>query len=164
MGNPVAVGICTPLGYLTASALIPPHQPSPSRPQHLANTFTTMTKSKPQSAPRPAPKWQLVSWQKKDEQYARIPPAWRLQSLPSAKVTNYMDIPRQCGILTKEELEITENYDATALADAIRSRKLKCIDVTRAFCKVHSRRKSPSPLLTLIMCRGPPSHSNSQIA
>jgi amidase len=98
-----------------------------------------MTKSKAQSAPRPAPKWQLVSWQKKDEQYARIPLAWRLQSLPSTKVTNYMDIPRQCGILTKEELEITENYDATALADAIRSRKLKCIDVTQAFCKVHTQ-------------------------
>jgi hypothetical protein len=92
------------------------------------------TKSEPQSQ-APA-KWQLVSWQKKDEQYARIPHEWRLNSLPASHVTNYTDIPKKCGLLSDKELDITENYDATALADAIRTRKLKCIDVTRAFCKV----------------------------
>jgi hypothetical protein len=38
--------------------------------------------------------------------------------------------------LTHEELNITEKYDASALAEAIRSRNLKCVDVARAFCKV----------------------------
>jgi amidase len=95
-----------------------------------------MSKSKEPAALQSPAKWQLVSWQKKDEQYARIPHDWRLRNLPSQHVTNYIDIPRKCGLLSKEELSITEEYDATALADAIRARKLKCIDVTRAFCKV----------------------------
>lgn len=95
-----------------------------------------MSKVKAESQPQATPKWQLVSWQKKDEQYARIPHGWRLSSLPASHVTNYIDIPRKCGILSERELDITENYDATALAESIRTRKLKCIDVTRAFCKV----------------------------
>lgn len=95
-----------------------------------------MFKSKAVSQSQSPAKWQLVAWQKKDEQYAKIPQAWRLSSLPGPDVTNLTDIPRKCGILSADELRITEEYDATALAEAIRQRKLKCIDVTRAFCKV----------------------------
>ncbi|KAF2034032.1 acetamidase [Setomelanomma holmii] len=94
-----------------------------------------MSKSKEATAPKTPEKWQLVSWAKKDEQFARIPFEWRLCSLPAADVTNYINIPRTCGLLTEDELKIIENYDATALVDAIRSRNLKCVDVTRAFCK-----------------------------
>jgi hypothetical protein len=110
-----------------------------------SHTFTTScplpTSNMSKSSKTPAvsadpPRWQLVSWQKKHEQYARIPHAWRLPSLPPSNVTNYTDIPRKCGILNNQEISITEEYDATALAEAIRARKLKCIDVTRAFCKV----------------------------
>ncbi|KAF1914810.1 amidase signature domain-containing protein [Ampelomyces quisqualis] len=90
-------------------------------------------KAKPQS--QAPPKWQLVSWQKKDEQHARIPHEWRLSSLPASHVTNFIHVPRKCGILSAKEINITENYDATALAEAVRSRKLKCIDITMAFCK-----------------------------
>ena len=95
-----------------------------------------MTKSKTQSDPRPTPKWQSTSWQKKDQQFARIPNEWRLPQSPPSSVTNYLNIPRECGLLTDKELDITENYDATALAKAIRERKLTCVDVTTAFCKV----------------------------
>ena len=38
--------------------------------------------------------------------------------------------------MTDREVDITEKYDATALAKAIRERKLTCVDVTTAFCKV----------------------------
>lgn len=88
--------------------------------------------------PQPPPRWQVVAWQKKDEQYARIPSDWRIphDRLPAPNVTNYLDIPRKCGLLNDEELRITEEYDATALAEAIRARKLKSVDVARAFCKV----------------------------
>ena len=81
-------------------------------------------------------KWQIVSWQKKDEQYARIPADWLLKSSPSPDVTTYLDIPRKCGLLSDEELKITEDYDAAALGEAIRKRELKSVDVVRAFCKV----------------------------
>ena len=80
--------------------------------------------------------WQIVSNCKKDQQYERIPAGWRLNALPGPEVKNYLDIPQQCGLLTKEELEITENYDAVALAAAIRDKELRCVDVTRAFSKV----------------------------
>lgn len=35
---------------------------------------------------------------------------------------NVTDIPRQCGLLSPEEINITENYDATALAALIREK------------------------------------------
>jgi|TARA_R110002003_G_scaffold1035_6_gene22098 hypothetical protein len=95
-----------------------------------------MSNAKDSAASQTPAKWQLVAWQKKDEQYARIPQAWRLSRLPPPHVTDYRDIPRTCGLLTHEELNITEKYDASALAEAIRSRNLKCVDVARAFCKV----------------------------
>ncbi|CAO2652666.1 Nn.00g009490.m01.CDS01 [Neocucurbitaria sp. VM-36] len=94
-----------------------------------------MSKSKAQPEPQLPPKWQLVAWQKKDEQYTRIPYEWRLDSLPSPSVTNYTDIARTCGLLSRKELDITEQYDATELAKAIREKKLKCVNVARAFCK-----------------------------
>jgi len=81
-------------------------------------------------------KWQLVSWAKRDEQYARIPTDWLLKSSPSPDVRTYIDIPRKCGLLNSEELRITEEYDATELAEAIQSKRLKSVDVVTAFCKV----------------------------
>ncbi|OCL14642.1 amidase [Glonium stellatum] len=80
-------------------------------------------------------KWQLVSRQKKDEQVSRIPKGWLLSSSPPPDLTNYLDVPRKCGLLNGQELEITEKYDATALAHEISSRRLKSYDVVKAFCK-----------------------------
>ncbi|KAF2816531.1 amidase [Mytilinidion resinicola] len=80
-------------------------------------------------------KWQLVAWQKKDQQYLRIPKEWLLKYSPSPALTNYLDVPRKCGILDAQDLEITEKYDATALVDSLAKGKLKSVDVVRAFCK-----------------------------
>ena len=44
-------------------------------------------------------------------------------------------IPRDCGILTAQELEITETYDATGLAEAIAARKYTAVEVATAFSK-----------------------------
>jgi amidase len=44
-------------------------------------------------------------------------------------------IPTTCGILTPMEVEITENYDATGLAEAIASRKYSAVQVATAFSK-----------------------------
>lgn len=48
---------------------------------------------------------------------------------------NVTSIPRDCGILTPEELEITENYDALGLAEAIAARKYTASAVATAFSK-----------------------------
>jgi amidase len=80
--------------------------------------------------------WKLISKQKKNEQYARIPTNWRLQSAPSPDVTSFVGLVSTCGVLDEEELRITERYDAVGLARAIRERRLRCVDAVRAFCKV----------------------------
>lgn len=97
-----------------------------------------MSREKPQPETQGPAKWQLVSWQKKDQQFSKIPSEWMLKHLPTADVTNYTDIPRKCGLLTKQELSITEDFDAVGLADAIRSKKLTCVAVASAFCKVRT--------------------------
>lgn len=121
-----------------------------------------MAKSNTQTDPKPTPKWQSVSWQKKDQQFASIPSQWRLPQQPPASVTNYLNIPRECGLLTEKELDITENYDATALAQAIKERRLTCVDVTTAFCKVQVCNQSQ--MLTTNHTSGLRSHTNSPTA
>ena len=79
--------------------------------------------------------WRPIADRKQRDRDARIPPDWRLKSVPPSVITNVLSIPHTCGILSKQELDITEKYDATSLAQAIAERKLKSVDVTRAFCK-----------------------------
>ncbi len=79
--------------------------------------------------------WQPIAEHKRAQREALIPKDCRLPALPSPNVINVTGVPRSCGLLSAQELDITENYDATALAQAISSGRLKCIDVTRAFCK-----------------------------
>ncbi|KAK7211208.1 hypothetical protein V2G26_018386 [Clonostachys chloroleuca] len=44
-------------------------------------------------------------------------------------------IPRDCGILSAEEIDITENYDVTSLAQAIACKKFSAVAVATAFSK-----------------------------
>jgi len=46
-----------------------------------------------------------------------------------------MDVPRTCGILSEKELDITENYDATALVEKMAKGEFKSVEVVTAFCK-----------------------------
>ncbi|KAF2673668.1 amidase [Microthyrium microscopicum] len=79
--------------------------------------------------------WQAIAKRKKQEQWSRIPAEYRLQSDFKKDPVNVLDVPRTCGLLSAIELDITESYDATSLADAIRARKLSAVQVTTAFCK-----------------------------
>jgi len=65
-----------------------------------------------------------------------IPTDWRLSqetldSLPS----NVLDIPRSCGLLSAQELEITELDDVDVLLSRIHSRQWSAVAVTTAYCK-----------------------------
>ncbi|KAI8933021.1 hypothetical protein NX059_009670 [Plenodomus lindquistii] len=66
----------------------------------------------------------------------KVPSEYRLPSEffvePPLNVSN---VPATCGILTPAEVDITENYDAVGLAEAIAARKLTSLEVTTAFCK-----------------------------
>jgi amidase len=79
--------------------------------------------------------WQAIAQRKQAERQSRIPPAWLLKTPPSTSTLDVRSVPRASGILTSNELHITENYDATSLAEAIRSRVHKAEEVAIAFCK-----------------------------
>ncbi|KAJ5758488.1 Amidase [Penicillium odoratum] len=82
--------------------------------------------------------WQTLVQKKQDEAAAKIPAAWCLSSeytnISETANTNVIDVPRRCGILSPKQLEITENYDATALLELLHSQKLSAYEVTEAFC------------------------------
>lgn len=79
--------------------------------------------------------WIAIAERKRAERQSKIPSAWLLSKPPSPSTLDVRSIPRTSGILTPQELSITENYDATCLADAIRSHKLTAEEVAIAFCK-----------------------------
>ncbi|KAH7396300.1 general amidase-like protein GmdB [Pyrenochaeta sp. MPI-SDFR-AT-0127] len=67
---------------------------------------------------------------------SRVPQEFRLPStLISNPPTDVSTVPSACGILTPIEVDITENYDAFGLAEAIASRKLTAVEVAIAFSK-----------------------------
>jgi len=79
--------------------------------------------------------WQLIARRKQQEQIDAIPKDWTLKTRPAADRNNVLAIPRECGILSSREIEITEKYDATALVQELAAKRLKSVDVVTAFCK-----------------------------
>ena len=92
-----------------------------------------------------APTWEPRVAEKRKQCFEAIPESWRLDRTILEKLktplesnkNNIMelDIPRQCSILSKEEINITEDYDVAALLKALASGKLTSVDVTVAFSK-----------------------------
>ncbi|KAM0711024.1 hypothetical protein Q7P35_001763 [Cladosporium inversicolor] len=79
--------------------------------------------------------WRDIAARKKAEQQARIPEAWRVPESTNFEQSNLLQVPRQSGILTDVELQITEEYSATELVDELAQGNLRSSDVTTAFCK-----------------------------
>lgn len=79
---------------------------------------------------------QLVDSIVKERFADKVPPEYLLPSeLIQNPPKNVTKVPRECGILTPAEIAITENHDATALAEAIRTRRLTSVEVVTAFAK-----------------------------
>lgn len=88
----------------------------------------------------PTPKWRAIADNYRCAAKAKIPKSWRLSeeilsSVSQTSTQSLIDIPRSCGILSEEELDITENYDAVALLEKLAAGKISSFDVTLAFCK-----------------------------
>lgn len=79
--------------------------------------------------------WRDIAARKKAEQLGRIPEAWRLPDSTDLEQANILQVPRQSGILTDIELQITEEYDATELVDELANGNVSSEDVATAFCK-----------------------------
>ncbi|PNP57088.1 hypothetical protein THARTR1_02930 [Trichoderma harzianum] len=71
-----------------------------------------------------------------EEFAAKVPDNLRLPiDLINNPPKNVTGVPKECGLLTPEELAITEEYDATALAGLVASKKLTAVAITTAFSK-----------------------------
>ncbi|KAJ5150298.1 Amidase [Penicillium atrosanguineum] len=85
-----------------------------------------------------AESWEVLVQIKQADAAAKIPTSWRLPteytSISETTGRNVLDVPRRCGLLTPNQLEITENYDATSLLEKISHRELSAYEVTEAFC------------------------------
>lgn len=86
------------------------------------------------------PTWQEITSAYRDQAAAKIPSAWLLSpeilaGLDETSPANVLSIPRTCGILTAEEIDITESYDAVTLLSQLANSKISSVAVTTAFCK-----------------------------
>lgn len=83
--------------------------------------------------------WEARAASKREAELAKIPAEWRLPAefLNSNETSSHgvLDVPSKCGILTPEELLVTQNFDATSLAKVVQYGSLKAKDVAVAFCK-----------------------------
>lgn len=81
--------------------------------------------------------WRDIAARKQQQRADRIPKAWLLSRSYHAGIggDNVLQMPRECGILSKNQIHLTEDFDATALVSELASGKLKSIDVVTAFCK-----------------------------
>ncbi|CAG8083010.1 unnamed protein product [Penicillium olsonii] len=72
--------------------------------------------------------------QKRDAQYALIPPEWRIDPIPSIE-SEPNAIPILQSLLTKQELVLTEETDIGVLLRQLSSGQLSSLELTRAFAK-----------------------------
>lgn len=76
-----------------------------------------------------------ISVQARDARNAAIPNAWRLPALAGTP-SDLTSIPRNSGILTEEELNITLNHSAQQIVHNCSAGVWTAYSVTLAFCKV----------------------------
>ncbi|RVX70935.1 hypothetical protein B0A52_06092 [Exophiala mesophila] len=79
------------------------------------------------------PSWQDVAAKRRDDINRKIPQSWLL-STEIVKNHRPIDLPHLSGLLSPDELYLTELSAVTLLA-AIRNRRYSSVQVTRAFCK-----------------------------
>lgn len=84
--------------------------------------------------------WKQLALSKRVATFNKIPKSWLLpleqvSQYTETNPTSVLNIPRESGILTPKELEITELYDATDLVVLMTKGELTSVEVVTAFCK-----------------------------
>ncbi|OAP53724.1 hypothetical protein AYL99_12096 [Fonsecaea erecta] len=77
--------------------------------------------------------WQENSAVARQRLMDSIPSKWRLQTPPPESQTDVRSVPRDCGLLTERQLEITEQ-NASELMPQLLNGSLSSVEVTEAFC------------------------------
>ena len=80
------------------------------------------------------PSWQELVADKLQRQKASIPQEWLITPPPDSQL-DVTDVPRTCGHLTLDEIEITETGDVAVLLSKLASGEWSSVDVTRAYYK-----------------------------
>ncbi|KAL5447781.1 hypothetical protein PMIN07_009554 [Paraphaeosphaeria minitans] len=78
--------------------------------------------------------YQIIAAKKQLERQSKIPKDWLLNESYHG-LSNLMDIPTTCGILSGLECHITSSHDATSLLEKLKSGIWSAEQVTVAFCK-----------------------------
>ncbi|KAJ5128804.1 hypothetical protein N7448_002517 [Penicillium atrosanguineum] len=81
--------------------------------------------------------WQDIVAEKRRECAQKIPREWTLSAEQLSVPPHLLefDLPRQCGLLSELELDLTENFTAEQLLVKLASGNVRSLDVTTAFCK-----------------------------
>lgn len=79
--------------------------------------------------------WQDIAKRKQEERDSRIPKDWVIPAYFYHARPSVLSVPYECGLLSKQELDLTERHDATALLSGLSTGLLKSEDVVTAFCK-----------------------------
>ncbi|KAF9261689.1 general amidase [Marasmius fiardii PR-910] len=77
--------------------------------------------------------WKTRAAQRKQAQRNSIPPEWILHDLSVGD--NVMDVPKNCGLLSAHELEITNTTDVEIILKKLSSLEWSSVEVTTAFYK-----------------------------
>lgn len=88
--------------------------------------------------------WQQIPSDAPENLQGSIPAKWRLLRLLNSSLTDVCSVLRDCGLLTAQQLEITQQT-ASELVPQLREGKLSSVEVTDAFCgraAIASRRLS----------------------
>lgn len=76
--------------------------------------------------------WEHIAADKRARIDRSIPSEWKISASPS--LTSVIDVPASSGVLSAQELKITEST-ASELVPQLAKGQLKAVDVTLAFCK-----------------------------
>lgn len=79
--------------------------------------------------------YKSIGAEKRRSRLSNIPEAWLLPIETYRDLTNVMEVPLTCGILSESERDVTSCYDATALLAQLKEGHLSAESVTIAFCK-----------------------------
>lgn len=77
--------------------------------------------------------WKQISTSAQQALLDSIPAKWRLPTRPDPSQTDVRSIPRDCGLLTQRQLEITDQ-NASELVPQLLAGSLSSVEVTEAFC------------------------------
>lgn len=79
--------------------------------------------------------WKEICVKKRQALHDSIPATWLIPRLPIRDHPNVMDIPATSGVLSKKELEITDEVDIHVILEKLKTKEWGSVEVTTAFYK-----------------------------